>query len=89
MESKPTSSYIVAFIVCDFQKISLQGWPLSIYANPTVLPDTEYAMDHFNNVRMAMETYLGRTFQYPKIDMIAIDDFLMGAMENWGLITYL
>lgn len=46
-------------------------------------------MDHFNNVRMAMETYLGRTFQYPKIDMIAIDDFLMGAMENWGLITYL
>lgn len=62
---------------------------MSIYAQPAVIKDTAYALDHFSEVRSALETYLGRTYQYPKQDMIAIDDFLMGAMENWGLITYL
>lgn len=88
-ESKPTSTYIVAFIVCDFEKKSRNDWPLSIYAQPWLLNDTAYALDHFNSVREALEDYVGRKFQYPKLDMIAIDDFLMGAMENWGIITYL
>lgn len=88
-ESKPTSTYIVAFIVCDFVKIVRPDWPLTIYAQPLVIKDVEYALEHFNAARQALEVYVGRTFQYPKLDMIAIDDFLMGAMENWGLITYL
>lgn len=89
MESKPTSTYIIAFIVCDFVHVKHAEWPLSIYAQPAVIKDTSYALDHFNGVRAKLEEYVGRSFQYPKLDMIAIDDFLMGAMENWGLITYL
>lgn len=88
-ESQPTSTYIVAFIVCDFVKITNPDWPLAIFSQPAVVMDTEYALGHFNAVRAELESYLGRSFQYPKLDMIAIDDFLMGAMENWGLITYL
>lgn len=88
-ETKPTSTYIVAFIVCDFVNISNPNWPLSIYSQPAVIKNTEYALSHFDAVRAELESYLGRSFQYPKLDMIAIDDFLMGAMENWGLITYL
>lgn len=79
----------MAFIVCDFVKLVNPDWPLSIYSQPAVIKDTEYALSHFDSVRAALEVYLGRSFQYPKLDMIAIDDFLMGAMENWGLITYL
>lgn len=79
----------MAFIVCDFVRIVDSDWPLSIYSQPAVIRDTEYALSHFNSVRAELESYVGRSFQYPKLDMIAIDDFLMGAMENWGLITYL
>ena len=30
----------------------------------------------------------GYNYQLEKLDLVAIDDFLMGAMENWGLITF-
>jgi len=28
------------------------------------------------------------TFSFQSIDLVAIPDFLAGAMENWGLITF-
>lgn len=32
--------------------------------------------------------YVGGEYHLSKMYFVAIDDFLMGAMENWGLITY-
>lgn len=88
-ESQPTSTYIVAFIVSDFVNTADPETNFKIYTQPARANDTAYAMKYAQTALKHMETYVDRQFQYPKLDMIAIDDFLMGAMENWGLITYL
>ena len=41
----------------------------------------EYVMAHY-------ETEFGLDYPLPKLDLIAIPDFVTGAMEQWGLITY-
>ena len=40
-----------------------------------------FVMDHY-------ETEFGIDYPLPKLDLIAIPDFVTGAMEQWGLITY-
>ena len=34
------------------------------------------------------ESEFGLDYPLPKLDLIAIPDFVTGAMEQWGLITY-
>ena len=34
------------------------------------------------------EEEFGLKYPLPKLDLIAIPDFVTGAMEQWGLITY-
>jgi puromycin-sensitive aminopeptidase len=39
------------------------------------------ALDFFEN-------YFNHEYQFPKLDLVPIPSFAMGAMENWGLVTF-
>lgn len=87
VESRPMSSYLFAFVVSDFSKLSL-GDNYTAYAQPSVINTTQYALDFTQEAISYLGTFFKRSYQLPKLDIVAVDDFLMGAMENWGLITY-
>ncbi|XP_008335053.1 endoplasmic reticulum aminopeptidase 2 [Cynoglossus semilaevis] len=85
------STYLVAFVICDFRSISATtstGVKVSIYAAPEKWPQTHYALDVAVKMLDFYEKYFNIRYPLPKQDLIAIPDFQSGAMENWGLTTY-
>lgn len=53
-----------------------------------MINDTQLALEHGQNALKTIETYIQGQYHLSKMYFVAIDDFLMGAMENWGLVTY-
>ncbi len=85
------SSYLVAFVIGDFEEsetIDVDGIPLRVI--------TPVGKVHLSGLALEAGAFALRFFgdyfaiPYPgeKLDMIAIPDFLQGAMENLGLVTY-
>lgn len=87
------STYLVAFVVCDFGSKSAytekSRIKVSIYAPEELLNQTDFALEVAKNVLEFYEEYYGIKYPMNKSDHIAIPDFSAGAMENWGLVTYL
>ncbi|XP_024085404.1 endoplasmic reticulum aminopeptidase 1-like isoform X2 [Cimex lectularius] len=90
-ESVEMSTYLVAFVVCDYQHIRKEterGVSVAVYAPPDLLPQAQFALDTATAMMDYYEGYFNISYPLPKQDLIAIPDFGVGAMENWGLITY-
>lgn len=85
------SSYLVAWVVSDFDKISAKtnnGIIVSVYTVAGRTDLGEYALKVGVPILEYYQKSFGIDFPLPKLDMIAIPDFAAGAMENWGLVTY-
>lgn len=90
-ESVKMSTYLVAFVVCDFKSVTAttsSGVQVSIYAAPEKWQQTHYALEVAVKMLDFYEEYFNIPYPLPKQDLIAIPDFEAGAMENWGLTTY-
>ena len=84
------STYLVAFLVGDFQCTSGEsdGVPIRGCATPDKVELTKYAVKAAEFVLHYYDHYFGIKYPMPKLDMIALPDFEAGAMENFGAITY-
>ncbi|KAK0422154.1 hypothetical protein QR680_007399 [Steinernema hermaphroditum] len=85
------STYLVAMAVGDLEYLEGQGvyGPLvRVYTTPGKKHLAEKALEY----HIKAFDYFNKVFDYPyplkKIDALAVPDFVAGAMENWGLITY-
>lgn len=85
------SSYLIAFIISDFESISKKtknGILVSVYTPPGKTHLARYALDAAVGMLDYYQSAYGIEFPLPKCDLIAIPDFAAGAMENWGLVTF-
>ena len=84
------STYLVAFLVGDFQCVSGEsdGVPIRACATPDKVQMGRFAVQAAEFVLHYYDHYFGIKYPMPKLDMIAIPDFEAGAMENFGAITY-
>lgn len=86
-------TYLVAYIVSDFQSLNTttgtyDNITLRTWSTPDQYTDSQYGLNIGKNVTTFLEKYYNIPFPLPKQDMVALPDFNSGAMENWGIITY-
>ncbi|KAH3860698.1 hypothetical protein DPMN_023616 [Dreissena polymorpha] len=89
--SVPMSTYLVCFVVCDFANITdvtQYGTTIRVFATPDKRSQAEYALKVMKKSMERFQQLFNVPFPLPKNDMIAIPNFVSGAMEHWGLITY-
>ncbi|XP_059611054.1 aminopeptidase Ey isoform X2 [Phlebotomus argentipes] len=87
-ESVPMSTYLVAFVVCDFAKQTDETGMVSVWARQDAIKSTDYALNVGPRLLKYLERFFNLSYPLEKMDMIALPDFSAGAMENFGLITY-
>ncbi|KAK6731793.1 hypothetical protein RB195_007945 [Necator americanus] len=85
------SPYLVAFVVGELdylQTSSKSGTIIRVYTVPGKRCQGTYSLDLAAKAIDFYNDWFGIDYPLPKCDLIAIPDFSMGAMENWGLVTY-
>jgi aminopeptidase N/puromycin-sensitive aminopeptidase len=84
------SSYLVAFLVGDFQCTAGEqdNVAIRVCATPDKVALTSYGVDFAKFALHYYNTYFGIPYPLKKLDLIALPDFEAGAMENFGAITY-
>uniref|UniRef100_H3DD78 Leucyl/cystinyl aminopeptidase n=1 Tax=Tetraodon nigroviridis TaxID=99883 RepID=H3DD78_TETNG len=84
------STYLVAFIVAEFSSLSrnVSETLVSVYSVPEKKNHTDYALATAAKLLEFYNNFFEIKYPLAKLDLVAIPDFLAGAMENWGLITF-
>jgi puromycin-sensitive aminopeptidase len=85
------SSYLMAFAVGEFSYVEEKtstGVTVRIYTLPGKQEQGRFALEVARKALEFYDKFFGIPYPLPKSDLIAIPDFAMGAMENWGLVTY-
>lgn len=86
----PMPSYLVALAVGPFEYVPVPGLPVP---GRIITPRGQAALAA-EALRLTpplfarLETYFGIPHPYAKLDQIAVPEYVFGAMENAGLITY-
>ncbi|XP_043072647.1 alanyl (membrane) aminopeptidase a [Puntigrus tetrazona] len=85
------STYSLAFAVSDFEfKTRSSGTKINTYARRDAINAgyVDYALEATGNILSLYEKVFGSKYLLKKIDQIALPDVSVGAVENWGFISY-
>ncbi|KAL3500812.1 hypothetical protein ACH5RR_039905 [Cinchona calisaya] len=91
-ESPIMSTYLVAVVVGLFDYVedkTPDGVAVRVYCQVGEADEGKFALDVAVKTLSVYKEYFAVAYSLPKLDMIAIPDLAFGAMENYGLVTYL
>lgn len=80
------STYLLAFVIGPLEYI--EDGRLRVYALKGRAEDGRFSLEIGKKCLEFFEKYFDIPYPLKKMDMVSIPEFAMGAMENWGLITY-
>lgn len=86
-ETPKMSTYLVVLIVSDFEGVTSYE-RYTVWARKNAIKQTYYALSVMQPIVQFYEKKLNIPYQLDKLDMTALPDFVSGAMENWGVLTY-
>lgn len=83
------STYLLFFGVGEFDVlVDDKDRRVRVVTMPGLTRYAQFGLDFGRKALQACEDYYGIPYPLPKLDLIAIPDFVFGAMENWGAITF-
>ncbi len=90
-ETPPLPTYLLAFCVGTFATVRCPGStevPMRLIVPEGLEGMTGFAREALPPLVETLESYFGRPYPYEKLDLVAVPEFAMGAMENAGLVTF-
>ncbi|KAK5071180.1 hypothetical protein LTR64_007684 [Lithohypha guttulata] len=95
-KSPVMSTYLYAWAVGDFtyveafteRKYNGKNMPVRVYTTRGLENQGKFALEHAHKTVDYFSDIFDIEYPLPKSDLLAVHEFAMGAMENWGLVTY-
>lgn len=87
------SSYLLAFVVSDFQSISNEDsknpgeTTHRVWVRPDSLEKARWSLKNSVKTLDALEQYTGFSYEFAELQSVGVPR-MGGAMENWGLVIY-
>ena len=86
----PMSSYLLYLAVGHFDTLAVHGpkWAITVLTSPGRAVSGRYAADRASEILAEYEQYYGVPYPLSKLDLVGLENFWAGAMENWGAIAF-
>ncbi|BFZ61020.1 hypothetical protein YB2330_002078 [Saitoella coloradoensis] len=86
------STYLLAFVIAKMEYVEAHSTdpniPVRVYTTPGFSSSANVALNAATKIIDYFSSVFDIPYALPKCDLVAVPEFAMGAMENWGLITY-
>ena len=70
------------------RKYDGKNLPVRVYTTRGLEEQGRFALEHAHKTIDYFSKIFGIEYPLPKSDLLAVHEFAMGAMENWGLVMY-